>query len=102
MIKDLEDYTDENTNKILVGNKCDLKYEVDLNEANELAKSSGMQFLETSAKTGFNVKEMFLMLATEIKNRIENKITRPKSSSKLIQHILKPIQHIGISTILMW
>jgi hypothetical protein len=42
-----------------------------------------MQFIETSAKFGTNVDDMILILATEIKNRFENKNIKsigPKSS----------------------
>lgn len=32
-IKDIEEFTNEDTNKILVGNKSDLEYAVDITEA---------------------------------------------------------------------
>ncbi len=72
-IQDIEKFTNEDINKILVGNKSDLQCTVNITEAKELAKSSGMQFIETSAKSGSNVDDMILILATEIKNRIDNK-----------------------------
>lgn len=45
---------------VLVGNKCDLedKRKVQYNEGLELAKTNGMLFFETSAKTGVNVEEV--------------------------------------------
>eukprot|EP00731_Ephydatia_muelleri_P027545 Em0019g418a len=53
---------------ILVGNKCDLKEKqvVDVSSAQEMAKSKGILFIETSAKDGINVKELFEMLVREI------------------------------------
>jgi len=49
----------------LCGNKSDLgsKREVSETEAKALADVSGLLFMETSAKTGFNVEDMFEMVA---------------------------------------
>lgn len=49
---------------VLVGNKVDLadKREVSSEEGEEYATSNGLLFSETSAKTGENVNEMFLMI----------------------------------------
>jgi len=46
---------------ILVGNKCDLeeKRQVDTYEAEKWACDHGMGFMEVSAKTGRNVKELW-------------------------------------------
>ncbi|KAL4502165.1 hypothetical protein ABPG72_000400 [Tetrahymena utriculariae] len=45
----------------LVGNKCDLKHErqVSYQEGRQLAESLGMLFFEVSAKTGYQVYELF-------------------------------------------
>jgi GTPase SAR1 family protein len=53
---------------ILVGNKCDLeeRREVSKQEGIELAKSWGINFIETSAKTGLNVDEVFHQLVRTI------------------------------------
>eukprot|EP00731_Ephydatia_muelleri_P027919 Em0019g792a len=53
---------------ILVGNKCDLKEKqvVDVSSAQEMAQAMGILFIETSAKDGINVKELFEMLVREI------------------------------------
>ena len=50
---------------ILVGNKIDLaeKREVSTEEANSLADELGVVFIEVSAKTGVNVKNLFKNLA---------------------------------------
>lgn len=41
-------------------------------EASKFAQESGITFLETSALTGDNVEEVFLMCARDILTRIEN------------------------------
>lgn len=52
-------------NIILIGNKCDCldSREVTYEEGEELAKEYGIAFLETSAKTGYNVDEAFMAIA---------------------------------------
>ena len=53
---------------ILVGNNQELdnKRKVSYKEAKDLADSWGIEYIETSAKTGFNVKEVFEKLIQEI------------------------------------
>ena len=53
---------------LLVGNKHDLADErkVSQDEANQLAQSWGIEYIETSAKTNFNCKEAFERLAQKI------------------------------------
>ena len=53
---------------LLVGNKHDLADErqVTQEEANQLAQSWGIEYIETSAKTNFNCKEAFERLAQKI------------------------------------
>ena len=52
----------------LVGNNVELENErkVSYKEAKDLANSWGIEYFETSAKTGFNVKEVFEKLIQEI------------------------------------
>ncbi|CCW72281.1 unnamed protein product [Phytomonas sp. Hart1] len=65
-------YANENVNKLLVGNKCDLmaKRVVDTDMAEGFAKDVGIPFLETSAKNSMNVEAAFQKMATDIKNRL--------------------------------
>lgn len=55
---------------MLIGNKCDLdaRRQVSYEEGERFAKENGLIFMETSAKTAFNVEEVisFLFLSTSI------------------------------------
>lgn len=72
-LQEIERYANENVNKLLVGNKCDLtsKKVVDYSTAKELADHLGIPFLETSAKNATNVEQAFMTMAAEIKNRMQ-------------------------------
>ena len=48
----------------LVANKIDMKPEFDLEKAKEFASSEGINYLETSAKTGENVNSLFHQIAS--------------------------------------
>lgn len=73
-LQEIERYANENVNKLLVGNKCDLtsKKVVDYTTAKELADQLGIPFLETSAKNSTNVEQAFMTMAAEIKNRMQS------------------------------
>ena len=53
---------------VLVGNKVDNENlrEADRHEAREYAKNIGALYWETSAKTGYNVHELFMMVCTKL------------------------------------
>ena len=61
----IEDHAEKDTKVMLVGNKYDLAKEnpddrqVSANEAERFAKDHGLMYFETSAKSGYNVKEAF-------------------------------------------
>jgi len=61
---------------ILVGNKCDLESErqVTTGEGQELAKSFGCPFFESSAKTRINVEESFYQLVREIRKELSGQV----------------------------
>jgi len=85
---EIDRYACENVNKLLVGNKCDLQAEktVDTNTAKEFADSYDIPFIETSAKTGFNVEKCFVQIATSIKNRMSAQTpNKPEGSSSTIK-----------------
>jgi small GTP-binding protein len=67
-LTDIRSLCDPNSIVQLNGNKADLAAErnVTLSEAEEFASRQHMQYLETSAKAGENVRNAFLRVATSI------------------------------------
>ena len=60
----------DNTNTILLGNKCDLSNKiVDRTTAKEFADGLAITSFETSAKDSINVEEAFIRMTTEILQR---------------------------------
>jgi Ras-related protein Rab-39B len=59
---------------ILVGNKCDQETdrEVSKNEAQSFATQHGMDYIETSAETGDNVEEAYVLVARRIYEAIQD------------------------------
>ena len=49
---------------MLIGNKCDLdaRRQVSTEEGDRFAKENGLIFMETSAKTAFNVEEVKFLI----------------------------------------
>uniref|UniRef100_A0A7N9ANK9 Ras-related protein Rab-19 n=1 Tax=Mastacembelus armatus TaxID=205130 RepID=A0A7N9ANK9_9TELE len=71
-IKEVELYGAANVVLVLIGNKCDLEQDrqVQFEQACDLAKEKGiLAALETSAKESQNVEEAFLMMARELLSR---------------------------------
>eukprot|EP01067_Filipodium_phascolosomae_P009022 Filipodium_phascolosomae@DN7946_c0_g1_i1.p1 len=79
-INEIDKYATENVNKLLVGNKCDLKAKkvVSYDEGKELADQLGIRFLETSAKNAHNVEQAFNIMSSEIKARVSTQPQPPK------------------------
>ena len=59
---------------LMVGNKIDLKREIEMMEAKQIADNFGMPYLETSAKDGTNVDKAFGRIATKL--AVDNMITQ--------------------------
>lgn len=53
---------------MLIGNKCDLdaRRQVSTEEGDRFAKENGLIFMETSAKTAFNVEDVKFYFSIEI------------------------------------
>jgi len=58
---------------MLIGNKSDLdpRRQVSTEEGERFARENGLIFMETSAKTAFNVEESFLQTSTVIYQNID-------------------------------
>ena len=71
----MDRYANEKVNKMLVGNKCDLtsKKVVQMEDAKQYAETLGIPFLETSAKSSFNVEDAFTLMTREIKSKVQPK-----------------------------
>ena len=72
-IEDFKNQSPTTVSIIRVGNKSDLndRRQVNTEEGQELANKLGIQFYETSAKTGDNVNEIFYNSVDEIAKKIE-------------------------------
>ncbi|XP_048734387.1 ras-related protein Rab-1A-like isoform X2 [Ostrea edulis] len=69
-LEDVDHYSSEKVYKVLVGNKADLqpKRMVDYPEAKNFADQHNIPLIETSAKTSNNVEQLFVAMATQLKN----------------------------------
>mmetsp|Transcript_40593 Transcript_40593/g.72169 ORF Transcript_40593/g.72169 Transcript_40593/m.72169 type:complete len:207 (+) Transcript_40593:108-728(+) len=77
-VSQIQQHADVHVNKILIGNKCDMKDErvVTTEEGQKLAAEYGIQFFETSAKNDIQVEESFVTVAREVKERLINDVDR--------------------------
>lgn len=59
-LEDARQHANPDMTIMLIGNKCDLanRRAVSYEEGEQFAKENGLVFLETSAKTAFNVEEV--------------------------------------------
>ena len=71
-VADVERLANPQVCKLIVGNKADLedKRQVRREEGQVFADNLGVPFIETSAKTSFNVREMFTQMCLAINQRI--------------------------------
>ncbi|KAI5279100.1 Ras- protein Rab-6B, partial [Ascosphaera acerosa] len=70
---------------VLVGNKTDLndKREVTTQQGEEEAKRNGLMFIETSAKLGYNVKQLFRRIAQALPGMDGDNAARENQSGHL-------------------
>lgn len=66
-MKQIEQHASKDVAKVLVGNKADKEDKViDAETGKQLADEYGLEFFETSAKTGLNISELFQHIAHSI------------------------------------
>lgn len=66
-MKQIEQHASKDVAKVLVGNKADKEDKViDTETGKQLADEYGLEFFETSAKTGLNISELFQHIAHSI------------------------------------
>ena len=84
-LDDVRTNSSKNVTVILIGNKKDLedKRQVSYEEGEAFAKENGLMFLETSAKTAYNVVESFNLSAQCILNNIERTGIDPTLNSNI-------------------
>ncbi|XP_030381839.1 GTP-binding protein yptV1-like [Scaptodrosophila lebanonensis] len=71
-LREIGRHTNNNINIMLVGNKCDIigQRQVSHQGAAMYAESLGIPFMETSARSGANVEEVFISMAVNVFNRL--------------------------------
>lgn len=88
-IEEVRRYTTSNVMLIIVGNKCDLENEreVEFEEAQQMCQyiPEVLFVLETSAKENRNVDDAFVALATELKRRIDTSISQVETDEDAIK-----------------
>ncbi|CAD8065061.1 unnamed protein product [Paramecium primaurelia] len=85
----IKQHASENVCKLLIGNKIDVpNRQVSKEEGEQLAKSFGVPFFETSAKEGTNVADAFFAMAKAVKANLQNEKSPnpsvPQNGTKLI------------------
>ena len=87
-LNDIDRFASENVVKLLVGNKCDVtdhQRAVSTEQGKELARSLGIDFVETSAKTSTNVEKVFYDISAQVKKfRYKNTIKISPSDSSVV------------------
>ena len=98
-LSDIENLKTGNVIRILVGNKCDLQDQREVNEeeARLYAENMGMQYIETSAKNDTNVQKAMLSLNDEMKKAVikKKKLENVEVKKLQIQQTLKAAEKIA-------
>jgi Ras-related protein Rab-1A len=91
-LSEVDRYANENTSKLLVGNKADLIEEKQVPEdtAQRFAEKLSIPFLETSAKTATNVDAAFLTMAKELIKTRDKANTEGNTREKVKLKPVKP------------
>jgi len=73
-IQSIEQNAEDNVQKILIGNKCDMvkDRDVSFDEGQKMADEYRIKFFETSARTDTNVRDIFLSISSDILSNISD------------------------------
>jgi len=87
-VRQVEAHTNgrENVEAVLIGNKSDLvdRKVIETEQGQALAKEFGMDFFETSARTGMNVQETFISITKKIKDKLALKEAAVNPSPQIL------------------
>jgi len=82
-IKNIEQHASADVEKMILGNKCDMedKRKITKEQGEQLAKEYNVKFMETSAMNRTNVEKAFTEIASDIKNKMDQReVTAPAAS----------------------
>lgn len=90
-LRNIEDHATENVAKIILGNKCDMdsKRAVPTEQGEQLARTKGLKFLETSAKANINIEKAFTIIAEDILSKT------PNQQYRSVEPIINPHETTG-------
>lgn len=90
-MNNIADHANADVEKMLLGNKCDINGQrnVSTEEAKSFAEQHTIRFLETSAKSGYNVEQAFMQLAFDIKGKMEKKLINNGAPGQDVKRILE-------------
>ncbi|CAK4602841.1 unnamed protein product [Aphanomyces euteiches] len=89
-LDEIDIHATDNVVKLLVGNKSDLtaKREVSTDVAADFAKTRGLDFVETSAKSASNVETAFKTIASRIKAHLESDSSSTDDATDVAANLL--------------
>ncbi|KAJ3432099.1 rab2a [Anaeramoeba flamelloides] len=89
-LQDAKKYCGSETIFILIGNKIDFtEREVTYEEGKKFAEENGLEYIETSAKTGQNVSDVFLNTASRIYRNLSEGTWKLKTTETIDEEKLK-------------
>ncbi|XP_003246134.1 uncharacterized protein LOC100576009 isoform X1 [Acyrthosiphon pisum] len=105
-IKDVENFSDTDAVKILIGNKCDdiINREISIEEGREIAEVYGIPFFEVSSKNNVNIDKLLYTMISDCIKKEHFKLIRvnpetAETTNKKYKLIIVGHTNVGKSTI---